>query len=312
MAGEAVRTRVSVVPRGRPLSVQPFIPYLLIAPAFLVMIAIIVYPILDNFRASLMSEPTISRPARFVGLDQYQKIVHDPVFGPALKNTLLWTFGVTVMQFCLGLVLALLLNHQFRARSLFRSLAIIPWVMPGIVVAVVWRFLYADDFGMINVSLRSLGLDGLTRAWLANATTALPAVMVAGAWKGFGFYLVMLLAGLQAIPGELYEAARLDGANRAQLLRDITLPLLRPVILMSVILGSIWTSNYFEAIYVLTGGGPARLTETLPIYIYKTAFQFFHLNLAIAGSIILLFIVMVLVTTYLIAFVRLSKQEDVL
>jgi multiple sugar transport system permease protein len=247
-----------------------------------------------------------------VGLRQYRTVIQDPVFTPALKNTILWTFGVTVMQFCLGLILALLLNNPFRGRGLLRSLGIIPWVIPGIVVAVIWRLLYASDFGLINSALRSLGLGTLTRPWLIDTATAMPAVMVAGAWKGFGFYMLMFLAGLQGIPIDLYEAARLDGAGRVRLFKDITVPLLRPVILMSVVLGVIWTSNYFEAIYVLTGGGPARLTETLPIFVYKTAFQYFHLNEAVAGSIILLLIVLSLVTVYLIIFLRLNRQEDVL
>jgi multiple sugar transport system permease protein len=177
---------------------------------------------------------------------------------------------------------------------------------------VVWRFLYAGDFGLFNQTLRAIGLDNLTRAWLTNLETAMPAVMLVGVWKGFGFYMVMLLAGLQGIPTDIVEAARLDGAGRPQMLRDITLPLLRPVILMSVVLGLIWTSNYFEAIYILTGGGPARATETLPIFIFNTAFHFYRLNEAIAGAIILLLLVVSMVTIYMLLFFRLNKQEDVL
>jgi len=305
-------TRAKPAARGRrrAITLRSFIPYLLIAPAFLVMLAIIAYPIVDNFSASLMSQATLSRPARFVGLRNYARIVGDDVFFPALQNTLLWTVGVTALQFTLGLVLALLLSQRFPGRWLFRSLAILPWVTPGIVVAVTWRLLYAEDFGVINLSLRSLGLGALAQAWLADARTAMPAVMMVGAWKGFGFYMVMLLAGLQGIPVEIFEAARIDGANRLQTLWHVTLPQLRPIILMSVLLGIIWTSNYFDAIFVLTEGGPARLTETLPIFIYKTAFSFFDLNKAIAGSIILLLIVLLLASLYLVAFLKLGRRED--
>lgn len=303
---------ISAAAPRRSIAVGPLIPYLLIAPAFAVMAAVILYPIASNVWASFMGEATLSRPSEFVGLDQYRAVLNDPVFVPALRRTLIWAFGVTVMQFLLGLALALLLNRQFVGRSVVRSLAIIPWIMPGIVVAVVWRFLYAVDYGLINQSLRAIGLDSLTHAWLTNLSTAMPSVMAVGVWKGFGFYMVMLLAGLQGIPTDVIEAARLDGANRFQMLRDITLPLLRPVILMSVVLGLIWTTNYFEAIYILTGGGPARVTETLPIFIYNTAFQFYRLNEAVASAIILLLLVLVMVGAYLVLFLRLNKQEDVL
>jgi multiple sugar transport system permease protein len=301
----------TVVPR-RSIRFASITPYLLIAPAFAVLFAVIVYPIVSNIWASFMGEATLSRPSEFVGLDQYRKVLDDPVFQPALRRTLVWAFGVTIMQFTLGLCMALLLNRAFPGRSIARSLAILPWITPGIVVAVVWRFLYAGDFGLFNQTLRAIGLDNLTRAWLTNLETAMPAVMLVGVWKGFGFYMVMLLAGLQGIPTDIVEAARLDGAGRPQMLRDITLPLLRPVILMSVVLGLIWTSNYFEAIYILTGGGPARATETLPIFIFNTAFHFYRLNEAIAGAIILLLLVVSMVTIYMLLFFRLNKQEDVL
>jgi multiple sugar transport system permease protein len=296
----------------RSVKLGPFVPYLLIAPAFAVMAAVILYPIASNVWASFMGEATLSRPSEFVGLDQYRAVLNDPVFEPALRRTFVWAFGVTLFQFALGLLVALLLNRSFTGRSIVRSMALVPWIMPGIVVAVVWRFLYAGDYGLINQVLREIGLGSLTEPWLTNLSTAMPAVMVVGVWKGFGFYMVMLLAGLQGIPIDVIEAARLDGANRFQMLRDITMPLLRPVILMSIVLGLIWTTNYVEAIYIMTGGGPARATETLPIFIYNTAFQFYRLNEATASAIILLLIVVSMVTVYIALFLRLNKQEDVL
>jgi multiple sugar transport system permease protein len=285
---------------------------LLIAPAFLVMAAVIIFPIASNIRASFISEATLSHPAEFVGFDNYRSVLDDPVFFPALRRTFIWAFGVTALQFVFGLSLALLLNRTFPGRGFVRAIAIVPWIMPGIVVAVVWRFLYAGQFGLINQVLRAVGLGDLTQAWLTNLSTALPAVMVVGIWKGFGFYMVMMLAGLQGIPVEVVEAAKLDGANRLQLLRGITLPMLRPVVLMSVVLGLIWTTNYFEAIFVLTGGGPARATETLPIYIYNTAFSFFRLNEAIAAAIVLLLIVLTMVFIYIALFLRLNDRDEVL
>jgi multiple sugar transport system permease protein len=168
--------------------------------------------------------------------------------------------------------------------------------------------MYSQDFGLINLVLRGIGLEQLARTWLGDAQTAMIAVIIVGVWKGFGFYTLMFLAGMQTIPVELYESARIDGANERQQLLRITLPLLRPVLITSTVLGLIWTSNYFDAIFVMTGGGPARSTETLPMFIYNTGFSFYRTEEAMAGSNILMIIVLILLGFYMLIINRINPN----
>lgn len=277
---------------------ENLLAYLFLAPTLIIIALVLFYPIINLVMTSFYSRPTLSRPSVFIGVENYLEVLNDPIFPLAVRNTLLWTFGVTLGQVLLGLYFALILHRRFPGRWLARMLVIVPWVLPGIVVAVTWRFMYSQDFGLINLVLRSIGLENLAQPWLGSQQTAMPAAIVVGIWKGFGFYALMFLAGLQTIPTELYESARIDGAGERQQLRFITLPLLRPVAITSTVLGLIWTSNYFDAIFVLTGGGPARATETLPMFIYNTAFSFYRTEEAMAGSNILMVIVLLLLVFY--------------
>jgi multiple sugar transport system permease protein len=272
--------------------------YAFSAPALLAVIGVLFYPIISLLITSLYSKPTLSRPSAFIGLVNYLTVLADPIFSSAVWNMFVWTLGVTIGQVVVGLYFALLLHQRFPGRWLARMAVIIPWVLPGVVVAVTWRFMYSQDFGLINLVLRELGLGQFAHAWLGDRQTAMLAVIVVGIWKGFGFYTLMFLAGMQTIPVELYEAAKIDGATGRQQLFGITLPLLRPVMITSTVLGLIWTSNYFEAIFVMTGGGPARSTETLPMFIYNTGFTFYRIEEAMAGSNLLMLIVLVMLGLY--------------
>lgn len=285
-------------------------PYLLAAPAFILMLSVLVYPVLNNIVQSFRTEATVFSPARFVGLANYQSVIEDTNFARSVGNTLYWTIAVTILEFVVGLYFALLLHRNVKGRGLYRGVVILPWIVPGVVAALGWLFMYNADFGVVNATLRGAGAGNLAHPWLGDPTTAMPAAIVMGTWKGFGFYMLILLAGLQNISLELYEAARIDGANRLHLFRHVTLPGLRPVIFSAILLGIIWTANYFDAIYILTGGGPARLTETLPIFIFVTAFTNFDLNEAIAASNVLLVLILILIALYLGLFSRLSLRED--
>ncbi len=289
---------------------ETLLAYLFLAPALLAITLVLFYPILNLLVTSFYSSPTLTRPSQFIGLKNYLSVLSDPIFPTAVRNTFIWTFGVTGGQVLLGIYFALILHQRFPGRWLARVLVIIPWVLPGIVVAVTWRFMYSQDFGLINLVLRSIGLNQLAHAWLGDTSTAMIAVILVGIWKGFGFYTLMFLAGMQTIPVELYEAARIDGASDRHQLLYITLPLLRPIMITSTVLGLIWTSNYFDAIFVMTGGGPARSTETLPMFIYNTGFSFYRIEEAMAGSNILLLIVLGLLGLYLLVVRRLNRNAD--
>jgi multiple sugar transport system permease protein len=279
---------------------ENLLAYMFLLPAILAIALVLFYPIASLFVTSFYSRPTLTRPSVFIGLENYLSVLRDPIFPTAIRNTFIWTFGVTVGQVVVGMYFALILHRHFPGRWLARALVIIPWILPGIVVAVTWRFMYSQDFGLINLVLRGIGLEQFAHSWLGDGQTAMPAVIVVGVWKGFGFYTLMFLAGMQTIPVELYEAAHIDGANERQQLLRITLPLLRPVLITSTVLGLIWTSNYFEAIFVMTGGGPARSTETLPMFIYNTGFGFYRTEEAMAGSNILMLIVVILLGFYML------------
>ncbi len=289
---------------------ENLLAYLFLLPALIAIIVVLFYPILSLMVTSFYSSPTLTRPSQFIGLKNYLAVLNDPIFPTAVRNTFIWTFGVTIGQVLLGIYFALILHQRFPGRWLARVLVIVPWVLPGIVVAVTWRFMYSQDFGLINLALRTIGLDSLAHAWLGDTQTAMISVIVVGIWKGFGFYTLMFLAGMQTIPVELYEAARIDGANDRQQLMSITLPLLRPIMITSTVLGLIWTSNYFDAIFVMTGGGPARSTETLPMFIYNTGFSFYRIEEAMAGSNILLVIVLILLGIYMLVLNRINRNAD--
>jgi multiple sugar transport system permease protein len=283
--------------------------YAFSAPAILSIVLVLFYPITRLFIASFYSPPTFTRSSEFIGWKNYVEVLTDPIFPSVLFNTLTWTFGVTVGQVIIGMYFALLLHQKFPGRWLVRSLVIIPWVLPGIVVAVTWRFMYSEDFGLINIALKSSGLGQLAHSWLGDKQTAMAAVIIVGIWKGFAFYTLMFLAGMQTIPKDLYEAAKIDGANGRQQLFGITLPLLKPIIITSTVLGLIWTSNFFDAIFVMTGGGPARSTETMPMFIYNTGFSFYRIEKAMAGSNILMVIVLLLLAMYLIILRAMKKRS---
>jgi multiple sugar transport system permease protein len=274
-----------------------------IGPSYVIFILIMAFPILwnivESFYASSYGQST------FVGLANFRQIVDSGQFGSAFLLTLYWTAGVFIGQLVLGLLLALFFNRKLWIFRLVKPLILIPWAIPGIVSSTAWTFLYAQG-GLVDQVLSPFFKTG--PAWLAEPTLVMPAVIVAGIWKGAPFYFLMLLAGLQTIPPEMIEAARLDGANRWQILTRIELPYLRNLIGLTSALGLIWTANYFDGIYLMTGGGPDNASTTLPIWIYNTAFSNFDLSEASAMSVILLLLILLIALPYLLR----RRGEDAL
>lgn len=264
----------SSAPSAGRLTYRQMYPYLLVAPALSVFALVLVYPFVDGIRISLFQDTLMSQSRPFVGLDNYRAIFQIPQFGTVLRVSLTWALGSVLGEAILGMVVALLLNRAFRGRGLFRALLLVPWVMPAVVTAVIWRWLYHSEFGVVNQVFGPLGLFPEKENWLGDPTTALWAVMVANIWRGFPFWMTMILAGLQAIEPELYEAARVDGARGWQLFRFITLPNLRIVLTITSILSFVGNFNNFTLVYALTEGGPVDSTKILPIFIWETAFKF--------------------------------------
>jgi multiple sugar transport system permease protein len=268
-----------------------------------------VYPLLQALYMSLERyRLTDSAPPAFVGLANYTALTRDPVFWGSLQTTAVWTVANLVAQMVLGTALALLLNEPLRARGAHRAVALIPWIVPSVAAALIWRWMYDGSAGLINAVLYKLGLIQQYVAWLGNAQTALPAVIVESIWKGTPFVVVIVLAALQAVPGELYEAASIDGAGRAQRFWNVTLPSIRPTLAIAAVLTIIYTVNNFNAIWLMTQGGPLHATEILFTYAYKTAFQRFDFGSAAAMSVVLFAILLVASAGYIFLVERNDEQ----
>jgi multiple sugar transport system permease protein len=260
------------------------------APALLPVAAFSVYPLLRGIWLGFTdTQAGYDVASRFNGFHNYVRLWHDTYFWQAFRNGLIWSFGVTFIQFWLALGLALLLNERLRGRWLARTLALVPWAMPPVIVAIMWQLVYNPDAGLLNGLLSRLHLGGGTN-WLGDASTALPAVIVVGVWAGMPQTTVSLLAGLQGIPGELYEAGAVDGASAWQRFRHVTLPQLRPVIATITSLDFVWNFNSFGLVYVLTDGGPGGKT-TLPMLLaYNEAFKYgdFGYSAAMGNAMVLM------------------------
>lgn len=242
----------------------------------------------------------------FVGLDQFLKLPGDPVFWRALGNTAKWTVGVVVFQYLFGLGIALLLNEPIPLRGLFRGLILVPWVVPSVVAALCWRWIYAGEYGILNHMLQQVGVISKPLQWLATPDLAMPAVIAVGIWKWVPFMAVVLLAGLQSIPKELYEAAEVDGASVVQRFWHITMPHLRNLSLITTLLSFIWTFNHFDIVYVMTKGGPANATHLLSTYSYLSAFAYFDIGYAAAMAVVML----VALTALAVPYLRLMRAES--
>ncbi|RNG17941.1 carbohydrate ABC transporter permease [Streptomyces botrytidirepellens] len=253
----------------------------MVAPVVIVLGLIIGYPLGRGVYLSLTDadETNVERtiginhlPAtyRFTGLDNLTAVLKDEVFLDRLLWTVTWTVSCVAVSFALGLGLAVLLNRRFAGRAVYRSLLILPWAVPAFVSVFAWRLLYNERNGLLNKLLDGGGIDAVP--WLNDPTLAKVSVITVNVWIGVPFMLVALLGGLQAIPGERYEAAEMDGASPWQRFRHITLPGLRPVSSTVVLLSTIWTFNMFPVIYLLTRGGPGDTTEILVTYAYRISF----------------------------------------
>lgn len=247
-------------------------PYLAVLPGFLLIAGVVFYPIVNTLWLSLRDVQLI-QVGEVIGLGHYVALAQDPLFWRILRQTFFWTLSSVTVKLVLGLALGLLLNEKFRGRDLFRTLLLIPWAMPAVAAAVVWRWVYDANFGYLNDFLREIGLIAEPIIWLGGARSAFAAAVLTDAWVGLPFMAFIFLAGLQGVDQRLYEAARVDGAGVWARFMHVTIPQLAPVILVATLVSAIWTFNSFNIVYVLTGGGPLQATEILVTYTYSQAFE---------------------------------------
>lgn len=279
----------------------------LVVPATLPILIFSVFPLLNGIYLAF-TDATLRRnvESKFVGLDNFARLIGDYMFWDSFRIGVVWSISVTVLQLVAGMGLALLLNADLRLKGFTRVLALVPWAMPPVVVAIMWKLIYRQT-GPLNVFTSFFGGDGNTD-WLANFNTALPAVIVVGVWVGMPQTTITLLAGLQQVPSELHEAAQVDGANTWQQFWRISVPSLRPIIAAITSLNFIWNFNSFGLVYVMTEGGPGGRTMLPMLFTYLEAFKSKHLGYAAAMGLVLVVFVLILMSFYLWSQFRKDKE----
>ena len=275
---------------------------LYVLPAFLYMLYFVGYPIIQNIILSFqdVNMRTLIAPEKpFAGLQNYIDIFRDQVFIQSLTNTLLFTVSCLVIQFLIGFMLALLFNQHFTGAKPIRGLLMMPWMIPITVTALMFKFIFGTDVGILNYILRSIGLIQENIEWLTTPGTAMFAIVCANIWIGVPFNMILISTGLTTIPRELYESASIDGAGKVQTFFRITVPLLKPTIESVLILGFIYTFKVFDLVYVMTSGGPVNSTHMLSTYSYRLSFEMFKYSKGAAVANVLLVILMIVGLFYL-------------
>lgn len=289
MAATATMSRFLPGPRLRRAS----LPYLLLAPAVLLLTLLTLVPLLYSIVISFFDAQLGQGLGKFVGLRNYAAVVNDPRFWNGALNTLVWVVGSVSSQIVVGVLLAVALDRLVFARLFFRGALFLPWVMPVAVIAYLWRWILNPQNGIVNVTLRNAGLEwGVSMQWLSDPNTAMASALVVNLWRGVPFVLVMVLAALQGIPKDEYEAARISGAGPIREFWYVTLPNLKLIITTLVLLRTMQIANNFSMMWLLTGGGPADSTEILPLLVYVNAFGAHNFGQASALAVLLLIVLM--------------------
>jgi len=272
-----------------------------VAPAFLTILLVALFPLAWTFWESLhlhdLRMPWLGRP--FVGLNNYIDAIGDPRFRGALYHTLFFAAASVTLELVIGLWLALALNRAFRGRGLVRAAVLVPWAIPTVVSALLWRFMFEGQTGIVNAALLDLGVIGEPIVWFIQPETAWVPVILADVWKTTPFVALLLLAGLQNIDASLYEAARIDGASAWRQFRHVTLPLLKPAILVALIFRTLDAFRVFDLIYALTGGGPGTSTEPIALYTFNALLQNLQFGYGSALSVIVFLVTFGLAMVYI-------------
>jgi multiple sugar transport system permease protein len=279
------------------------LPFLLIAPTVCVLVALSIYPLIYAVRVSLQAD---SGGGTRWTLRNFSRLAADDFFQSALAHTLSYAVIALTFEFLLGLGLAVLLNRKMRGRAFFRAALLVPMMLPPVVVGVVWRLMLNPNFGAINGTLQGFGANTEQLTWTASPTLAFFSVVMVDIWQWTPFMFLILLAGLQAIPDEPYEAALIDGSTPWQTFRHVTLPLLKPAILIALLLRTMDLLRVFDQIFILTEGGPGSATETISLYIYRTAFRFGDFGYAAAMS----FVLLLITNAVSVLYIRLLQKQE--
>lgn len=281
--------------------------WILILPAIVILSIVIIYPLIQALILSFHQANLLNiKQAPFIGLANFDRLIHDDVFWISLKNTLIFVSLSVVFGLVIGMILALILNEKIPFRNFFRGIALIPWVVPQVVIALLFLYMFNSQVGIVNWLLLKLGLTSNLVDWFGSTKNALWAEIIANTWNQIPFYMLMILAGLQTVPQNQYEAADIDGANGFHKFLYVTLPNIRGVIMIVSCLMVIWNFNNFDLIWTTTQGGPVNATMTLAVYVYRNAFVGLDIGYAAAIGLIWLLILLFFSTFY----IRVMKGDD--
>jgi multiple sugar transport system permease protein len=273
--------------------------YLFCVPALVYLSVFLIYPIFKGVSLSFYKYNVSRDLMEFNSIGNYEKIFSDPLFWNGLKNTCIWTFGLVAGRLTIGILVAVLLDKVVRFRAVIWSLALIPWCIPHVAAAISWKWMLNPDWGIINNWLLRWGITQQPISFLTDQSWIWFTIISVSIWKNTPFAVMIFLAGLQSIPTVLYEAANIDGASSFSRLRYVTLPLLKPIIVIIAIMTIVWTWSAFAEVYVLTGGGPGWYSTVLAIYVYKAAFRFFRFGYASSIATVMFVVVIMLTIIYL-------------
>lgn len=267
-------------------------------PMFIILGIIIFYPLAYNFGLSFYTKHALSRSAHFVGLSNYRSLIHDPSFGAAIIKSLIYTLGSVSLQLMLGLGVALLLNQSFKGRTIVRGLVLFPYIVPPLVAALSFKLIFNDMYGIVNQFLLSLGIIKQSIIFFGTPSLAMITVIIIAVWQFFPFVAIMILARLQSIPLELYDAGKMDGASSWHLFRYITFPGIKGILAVVVFLRGLWMFSKFDLIWLTTRGGPLNATRTLPIHAYYEVFMVFKQGRGSAMAFLIFLMLVLLAVIY--------------
>lgn len=281
----------------------------LAAPAIIALTALSIYPFFTAVQSSFFSISTITRETNYVGFDNYIWVFKSQLFWESLLRSFIWTFAGVAIQLVFGLIFSLVLHQELRGRNIARGLILFPYLIPAIVAAIVWRFMLNPTIGVVNYLLVDVfNIIKQPLMFLMRPETALWAVILVGAWKYIPFMVILFLARLQTTSLDLYEAAKIDGANAWQLFWNITLPWLKPIILVALMLRTIWLFNHFDMVYLMAFGGPMQATTTVPVLIRQVAFNELRMGRAAAISMYLVIIMIIGAIGYTYVYTQAEEQ----
>lgn len=278
---------------------EQLLGYLLVAPVVLLLLALVAYPFVIAVYLAL-TDRTIGSTGNFIGLTNIERLMNDQIYKQALRNTLVYTAGATILKLAAGFGVALLINEKFRFRQTVRSAILLPWIVPAVLGTLAWMWIFAPNFSVLNWILMNLGLTTSGFPWLVDPNLALCSVILVNTWRGIPFFAITLLAGLQTIPQELYEATAIDGAGKFARFWYVTVPLMLPILIITLVLSIIWTFSDFQIVYGLTGGGPFNSTHLLATLSYQVGIASGRLGEGAAISLTMLPALLVLVAVQIV------------